>query len=213
EALPETIKLAYLPGMGRVRLRLTATGADEQQLNRQLDQAVADLNEVIPELIYGYGTEALEEVMGRILKEQGRMLATAESCTGGYIAHLITSVPGSSAYFKGSVIAYANEVKMEQLGVQEETLKAHGAVSEPTVREMVKGVIKKLGADVGIATSGIAGPGGGTADKPVGTIWMAVGDREQVVCEKLKLGKDRIRNIQFTSTQVLNLLRKFLLER
>ncbi|MEM9919053.1 MAG: competence/damage-inducible protein A [Bacteroidota bacterium] len=210
--LPAHIKLAFLPGMGQVRLRLTGRGNDENTLKEELNKEVAAIEELIPELIFGYGIETLEQVVGRMLKAEGLTVATAESCTGGHLAHRITSVPGSSAYFQGSVIAYANDVKMKLLGVSETTLRAHGAVSESTVIEMVEGACKALGTDLAMATSGIAGPGGGTPEKPVGTIWMAAGRPGQINTLKLSLGKDRVRNIHYTSTQTLNLLRKFLLE-
>jgi nicotinamide-nucleotide amidase len=165
-----------------------------------------------PALIAGYDEDTLEGAIGGTLREKGLTLSTAESCTGGYLAHLITAVPGSSDYFQGSVISYANEVKMRQLGVKEETLKTHGAVSEATVREMVAGAIRLLQTDIAIATSGIAGPSGGTPEKPVGTIWVAVGDKERTVTKKLQLGKDRMRNIQYTAIHGLNMLRLFLRE-
>ena len=212
DGLPETIKLAYLPGLGKVRLRLTAVGTDESRLNRQLDKEVKAIEAEIPEFIFGYGTDTLEQVIGRMLVEAGKTLGTAESCTGGYIAHLITSIPGSSRYFHGSIIAYANKVKQNQLQVSDKTLMKHGAVSEPTVKEMIKGTIKTLGVDLAIATSGIAGPDGGTEEKPVGTIWLAVGDGEQIKTRKLQLSKDRLLNIKYTAYQALNLIRKFLLQ-
>ncbi len=211
-ALPERVKLAYLPSLGVVRLRLTATADSTAEVEQLLDERVAQLEALLPDLIFGYGRAKLAEVVGRELQNRGKYLATAESCTGGYVAHQITAIPGSSAYFRGSVVAYANEVKMEQLGVSEGTLVQHGAVSEATVREMVRGVLQTLGADVAIAISGIAGPGGGTADKPVGTIWLAVGDEQRVQTRQLNLGKDRLKNIQYTGNQALNMIRKFLLE-
>ena len=212
EQLPKYIKLAYLPSLGRVRLRLTGTHEDEALLNSQLDEKVEELKAIIPEFIFGYDKDTLEEVVGQLLKEQGKTLATAESCTGGYVAHRITSIPGSSAYFKGSVIAYDNAVKTSQLGVSPDTLNNHGAVSEQTVIEMVKGAVKTLETDFAMAISGIAGPSGGTPEKPVGTIWLAAGNEQQIRTRKLQLGKDRMRNIEYTSGQVLNLLRQYLLE-
>ena len=210
--LPEGVKLAYLPGLGAVRLRLTAIGADEQVLQANLDAKVKEIEALIPHLIFGYDKQKLEEVVGQLLEERDLQLATAESCTGGYLAHQLTSVPGSSAYFKGSVVAYSNEIKEKCLNVQSETLQTHGAVSEETVIEMVEGALKLLETDVAVAISGIAGPGGGTPEKPVGTIWLAVGNKKNVKTQKLQLGKERLRNIQYTSTQALNMIRKFLLE-
>lgn len=211
--LPSNIKLAYLPNLGKVRLRLSGTGKSEKILNAQLDDLVGKLKPLIGDLIYGVEKEKLAEVVGRELKNQGKTISTAESCTGGYLAHQITSVPGSSAYFQGSIIAYSNEVKERLLGVDAETLSEHGAVSEETVVQMAKGVLKSLNTDLGIAVSGIAGPGGGTPAKPVGTIWMAITDGERVETKKLQLGKDRLRNIHYTGTQALNLIRVFLLQK
>ncbi|RMF30806.1 MAG: CinA family protein, partial [Bacteroidetes bacterium] len=145
-------------------------------------------------------------------RERRLTLATAESCTGGYVAHRITTVSGSSDYFTGSVVAYSNAVKQKVLGVREDTLRRHGAVSEATVREMVQGVRKALGAYAAIATSGIAGPTGGTPEKPVGTIWIAAGCGAELRTRKLQLGTDRLLNIQLTGVFALDLLRKILLQ-
>ncbi len=212
EALPSNIKMAYLPGIAQVRLRLTGTGDDEIALNDLLDKKVEELKPQISEFIYGYENEKLEEVLGKILKEKGKTLCTAESCTGGYIAHKITSISGASAYFMGGIVAYDNAVKMNQLQVQSSTLEKHGAVSEETVIEMVKGVIKLLKTDLAVAISGIAGPTGGTPEKPVGTIWIAVGDKNNIKSYKLNLWKDRMKNIEYSTTVALNVIRKFLLE-
>ena len=208
--LPPNFKMAYLPGLGQVRLRMTATHEDADLLNKTLDEQQEKLVQLLPELVYGYGTDDLPTVIGRMLVEKNLTLATAESCTGGHLSHLITSVSGSSAYYKGSVVAYANEVKEAQLGVKATTLEAHGAVSEETVREMVAGALDLLGTDIAVSVSGIAGPTGGTEEKPVGTIWMAVGDKNEIKTRKINLGKDRLRNIQYTSVQALNLIRKFI---
>lgn len=212
EQLPASIKLAYLPGLGVVRLRLTGRGEDQAVIEKALDEKVKELNALIPEFIFGYGKSTIEETIGQILIKQGKTLATAESCTGGYIAHRITAIAGASAYFQGSIVAYSNAIKENQLDVAPETLKKHGAVSEATVIEMVKGAVKNLKTDVAISISGIAGPGGGTEEKPVGTIWMAVGNQNEVKTLKLQLGKDRLKNIQYSANQALNLLRKFLLD-
>ncbi len=210
--LPNHIKLAFLPSLGMVRLRLTARGEQEETLKHELQKYSKAIEDRIPELIFGYEKESLSEVVGRLLKQHDLYLATAESCTGGYIAHQITSIPGSSDYFKGSIIAYANEIKMAQLGVKESTLKEHGAVSEPTVVEMVSGTLRLLNTDIAVAVSGIAGPGGGTPEKPVGTVWLAVGNQEQTITRKLSLGKDRIKNIEYASVQALNMIRQFVVE-
>ncbi len=208
--LPAHIKLAYLPNLGQVRLRLSGTHPDQAALDAQLDDLVRSMQTLLPELIFGYEKDDIQSAIGRMLQARNLTLATAESCTGGYLAHLITSVPGSSAYFRGSVIAYHNEVKTRLLGVRPATLEQHGAVSEPTVREMVAGALEMLGADLAVATSGIAGPDGGTPDKPVGTVWMAVGNRARTQTFLLKAGKDRLKNIQFSSVHALNLIRRFL---
>ena len=212
EALPENIKIAYLPGLGQVRLRLTGTGDDEKVLGKMLDKQVKKLKKIIPQFIYGSEKENLQEVVGKLLIQQKKTLCTAESCTGGFLAHKITSVAGSSAYFMGSVVAYSNEVKMKQLKVKSSTLEKHGAVSEKTVKEMVAGALKLFQTDIAVAISGIAGPGGGTPEKPVGTIWIAIGDKNKTKTYQLNLWKDRIKNIEYTATVALNVIRKFLLE-
>ncbi|HHH49849.1 MAG TPA: competence/damage-inducible protein A [Saprospiraceae bacterium] len=209
--LPENIKLAYLPNLGKVKLRLSGKADNASLLNKVLDAKVEELNAIIPEFIFGYEDEELESAIGKLLIEKGKTLGTAESCTGGYLAHKITSIPGSSAYFKGSVIAYANAIKHELLKVSNTTLDVHGAVSEQTVIEMVKGALDLLKTDIAISISGIAGPGGGTPEKPVGTIWMAIGNHSIIKTQKLQLGKDRLKNIEFTTVQALNMIRKFLI--
>ena len=201
--MPEHIKLAYLPSLGQVKLRLTSVGEYAEQIKTDIDQRIEALRPYADKYIYGFDQDTIEQVVGNILKEKGLTIATAESCTGGYLAHMITSVPGSSAYYKGSVLAYANEVKMEQLGVSSETLDNFGAVSEETVIEMAEGVRKTIKADIGIATSGIAGPDGGTEDKPVGTIWVAVVTPDKTVTKKLALYKDRVLNIKATAVAAL----------
>ncbi|MDG1433377.1 MAG: competence/damage-inducible protein A [Saprospiraceae bacterium] len=212
EALPPNIKMAYLPGTGQVRLRMTGIGDDENELNRLLDTKVEELKPFISEFIFGFEKEKLEEVVGKMLLEKGKTLSTAESCTGGFLAHKITSIPGSSAYFSGSVIAYSNAVKMNQLQVKPSTLKMQGAVSEETVKEMVRGTLDMLKTDIAIAISGIAGPDGGTPEKPVGTIWIGIGDKKNTKTYQLNLWKDRMKNIEYTTTVALNVIRKFLLE-
>ncbi len=211
--LPDFIKLAFLPSLGHVRLRLTGMHESEEELNLILDKKVKEIEAEISDIIYASEDISLEEVVNKRLIEKGLTISTAESCTGGYIAHRLTSVTGSSAYFKGSVIAYANEIKMEQLNVNEETLEKHGAVSEATVTEMVKGCLKRMQTDIAIATSGIMGPTGGTPNKPVGTIWIAIGNKEEIKTLKLQLGKHRLKNIEYTANMALNLLFKFLIDR
>lgn len=210
DELPEGFKLAYLPQIGQVRLRVTGTGLDEAALHQILDEKAAILKERFADIIYGYDTETLESAIGKMLRERGLKLATAESCTGGYLAHRITSVAGSSDYFVGSVIAYANEVKMQVLGVKAATLDIHGAVSEQTVIEMAEGAVKVLPADVAIAISGIAGPGGGSDTKPVGLAWIAVSNGQVTKTFSIRAGKDRDKNIQYFTVHALNQLRQFL---
>jgi len=206
-ALPEHIRLAYLPSLGQVRLRLTAFGADRKKLESEVAEQIALVLPQITNYVYGYDDETLESAIGFFLKNSGKTLALAESCSGGYVSHLVTSIPGSSAYFNGSVVPYHNQFKQDLLGVTADTLKAHGAVSEETVREMAAGVRKLFGADYGLSTSGIAGPDGGSAEKPVGTVWIACAGDGFSEAKKLQLGQDRLLNIQITAVAVLNLLR------
>lgn len=205
--LPAHIKLAYLPSFGEVKLRLTGMGADGEKLAQDIEAQRTLLVPLIQEYIYSYDDEPLEVAIGKLLRERNLTLAIAESCTGGYLSHLITSVPGSSAYFLGSMIPYAYEIKMRQLGVRPETLAKYGAVSEPTISEMANLVRAKFSTDIGVATSGIAGPGGATPDKPVGTVWIAYSDKDGTVTKKLQLSKDRLVNIKLASNAVLNLIR------
>lgn len=207
----DNIKLAYLPNIGKVRLRLSVSGEDAAILESLLEQKVAALQQLIPQYIYGYDNTTFEAAFGEILKSRNLTVATAESCTGGLIAHRITSVAGSSAYFHGSVVAYDNSIKTNVLGVNADTLINHGAVSEETVREMVEGVLQVMKTDYAIAVSGIAGPDGGTPDKPVGTIWVAVGNKSEVRTHRLLLSKDRMKNIQYTATFAMNFLRRMIL--
>jgi nicotinamide-nucleotide amidase len=208
--LPEHIKLAYLPSLGQVKLRLTSSGKEKSVLESAINEQVKSLIPYAEKYIYGYDGAVIEQVIGDLLNEKSLTLGTAESCTGGYLAHLITSIAGSSSYFKGSIIAYANEVKESELGVSSNTLEEYGAVSEETIIEMAKGVQKQLGVDIGIATSGIAGPDGGTKDKPVGTIWIAIAVGEEVKTRQLKLFKDRLLNIKMTAVSSLAMLWRIL---
>ena len=210
--LPDHFKLAFLPGFGKVRLRLTATGKTNAILEKELEEQVQAIKELVPELIYGYGKESLEGVIGQLLKARGLTIGTAESCTGGLLAHQISSVSGASSYFEGSIIAYSYRLKEMLLGVQSTTLTQYGAVSEETVKEMAKGALHTLGTNIAISISGIAGPTGGTPDKPVGTIWLAIADKEHIKTLKLQLGKDRKRNVEYTCVAGLNLIRQFLLK-
>jgi nicotinamide-nucleotide amidase len=208
-ALPSHIKLAYLPNYGMVRLRLTATGTQQEQLNEELDQQFAQLQNEVREFMVVNEDMPLEKALGQLLLKRKKTMATAESCSGGYIAHIITAIPGSSEYFKGTVVAYAYDVKEDILGVQHTTLEQKGAVSEETVTEMLQGLLRKTTADYGIATSGVMGPGGGTDDKPVGTVWVAVGSREKMVAKKLHFRFDRLRNIELTAANAMLMLFQF----
>jgi nicotinamide-nucleotide amidase len=206
--LPENIKLAYLPASGIIKLRLTGTGEDQAVLSGIINDQVIKLYEIIPEFIYGEDEDSLEMVIGKLLLAKNKTVATAESCTGGEIAHMITSVSGSSAYYKGSVIAYSNLVKTQLLGVQDFIITRYGAVSENTAKEMAVGARSLLNTDFALATTGIAGPEGGTETKPVGTIWMAVASERGTIAEKRVFGNDRNTNIKRFSLAALNLLRK-----
>lgn len=207
-ALPSNIKLAYLPQPGIVRLRLSAEGLDESEVHRQVDAETLKLQALIPEYIFGQDDETLELVVGRLLKEKHATLATAESCTGGAIAKMVTGIPGSSAYFKGSIVAYSNEIKENILGINVETLEKYGAVSKEVVTEMAISLKVKFNVDYAIATSGIAGPDGGSDEKPVGTVWIAIAAPDEVFAMRYLFGDNRDRNIQRTALQALNLLRK-----
>jgi nicotinamide-nucleotide amidase len=206
-SLPAHIKLAYLPGLGEVKLRLTSTGNSLDALKTETSELTETLHSRIGQFIYGHGEDPLEVVIGKTLLEKKMTLSIAESCTGGYLSHLVTSVPGSSSYFLGSIVPYAYEIKMRQLGVKPETLELHGAVSEETIKEMAGLVRAKFNTDIGVATSGVAGPGGATAEKPVGTVWIAYSDKHHTITRKLQLSKDRMINIRMASFAVLNLIR------
>jgi len=210
-ALPPHIKLAYLPNYGMVKLRLTAQGDTKEEVEKELLPHFEKMQELVKDFLVTNEDENLEVVIGKMLKAKGKTMATAESCTGGYIAHLITSVAGSSAYYKGTVVSYANEVKENVLAVRHDTLTSMGAVSEETVKEMVTGAIKALNTDYALATSGIMGPDGGSEEKPVGTVWIAAGNKDKVETLKLNLRFDRQRNIQMTAGNAMNFLRKFIL--
>lgn len=208
--LPSNIKLAYLPNYGMVRLRLTGTG-EKETIEAALNEQFSLLKELVKEYLVADEDIAMNEVVGRMLKASGKTVTTAESCTGGYIAHLITAIPGSSAYFHGGVISYDNRIKQQVLGVQASTIAQYGAVSAETVTEMAKGALKMMQTDYAIAVSGIMGPDGGSDEKPVGTVWVAVGNNDKIEAKKLWFRFDRKRNIELTSINALNLLRIFIL--
>jgi nicotinamide-nucleotide amidase len=205
--LPDDMTLAYLPNLGTVRLRLSVRGRDEDELQNRLGTYRSKIEGILGSLVFGYGKDDLASVVGRALQERGQTVATAESCTGGAVGQIITRHPGSSKHFLGGIIAYSNDVKSAQLGVKKKLIKEFGAVSQEVVTAMAEGARKKLRADYAIATSGIAGPGGGTPEKPVGTIWIAVATPDRTVTKLLRTGKDRERNIHYTTLQALNLLR------
>ena len=205
--LPNHIKLAYLPTKGQVKLRMTGSGDDLNTLKQEIDTLKMAIMPKIAKYVYGFGADSLEGVIGKLLNNNNLTLATAESCTGGYLAHMITSVPGSSRYFKGSVIAYSNEVKIAQLGVSTEDLKQQGAVSEEVAKAMAKGVRKELNADIAIATTGIAGPDGGTVEKPVGTVWIAYSDKHKTLAKKFNFSRDRTFIVHWSALAALNMIR------
>jgi nicotinamide-nucleotide amidase len=205
--LPAHIKLAYLPGIGEVKLRITGFGDDESKLKSEVKKISDQVLPLISEYTYGFGEDPLEAAIGKLLTEKKLTISVAESCTGGYLSHLITSVPGSSAYFLGSMVPYDYQIKMRQLGVRPEVLEQYGAVSEPTIIEMANIVRAKFNTDIGVATSGIAGPGGATPEKPVGLVWIAYSDKHHTVTKKLQLSTERLLNIKAASIAVLNLIR------
>ena len=210
--LDDDLKLAWLPAAGKVRLRVSGKGTSRIAIETKIATYIKQLPTLIPAHYVGYETDALEVEIGNLLKKKEWTVSTAESCTGGNIAHLLTSIAGSSAYFEGSVVSYSNKVKETILGVSWESIKRHGAVSKQVVEEMVSGVRHKLGTDCAIATSGIAGPDGGTDDKPVGTVWIAVATPKGVVSERFQVGTDREKNILRSSQTALHLLQKELLK-
>ena len=205
------IKLAYLPNVGKVRLRLTIKGDDKEEIKKIIDEAKKEVVSCIEKYIYGYDDDLLEAKIGELLLECKLSIGTAESCTGGYIAHLITSVAGSSRYFKGSVVSYSNDIKSSILKVKESTLEQFGAVSEQTVSEMLDGALQQLKVDIAIAVSGVAGPDGGTPEKPVGTVFIGIASKEKKIIKMLSFTNNRERNIQLSAISALVLLRNFLL--
>lgn len=211
DELPANIRLAYLPSPGMVRLRLTATGEYKASVQLAIETEIEKLSKLIPQYIWGFDDDTMEALVGRMLLEKNAWVATAESCTGGYVAHRLTSVPGSSAYFKGSVVAYSNEIKEKLLGVSPELLISMGAVSGQVVSLMAENCRHALNADYAIAVSGIAGPGGGTDEKPVGTVWVAVAGPHKTTQRLFLFGDNRERNIIRTGFSALNMLREMLL--
>jgi len=212
ESLPEHIKLAYLPNYGMVRLRLSAWGIDKTTLEKDVDNYFNLLKIRTENDLVTDEDETMEQVIGRLLTSRKQTLVTAESCTGGYIAHLLSKHAGSSVFFKGSIVAYANIIKEELLQVPHNTLITVGAVSKETVTQMVKEVRIKMNADYSIAVSGIMGPGGATAEKPVGMVWIAVASKENVEVKEFHFRFDRERNIGLTAINALNMLRQMIVD-
>lgn len=210
--LPSHMKLAYLPELGEVKLRLTSVGDDHGKLADETEEQLRKCMPLIGDYVYGFDGETLPIVIGKLLKHFNKTVALAESCSGGYLSHLITSVPGSSTYFRGSIVPYDNSIKVSELEVSVSTLENAGAVSEETVKEMARNVRRKFGVDFGVSTSGIAGPSGGTADKPVGTIWLACDHQGETRTKKLQLSNDREVNIHLTAVAALDLLRRCILK-
>jgi len=209
--LPEGFSLAYLPSPGIVKLRITAKGPDTKKIQSTMAQLVKDLLPLIAEWHFGFDDQPLEQVTGEILKSRGLTISTAESCTGGTIASLLTSIPGSSAYFKGSVVAYSNEIKETLLRVNSQTIMEYGAVSREVVEQMAVEARRIFNTDYSVAVSGIAGPDGGTTDKPVGTVWIAVAGPVSVETSKFNMGEHRGRNISKSALAALNMLRTMVL--
>jgi len=207
-ALPKGIGLAYLPRPGIVRLRLTARGLPPEKAHELLELELSKLLNIIPEHIYGYDDISLEDALGKLLLEKGMSLCTAESCTGGAIAESITSVPGASAYFKGGIVAYSNLIKEQVLNVPAELLNKYGAVSREVVEAMAVNARSLLQADIAVAVSGIAGPTGGTAEKPVGTTWIAVADAGHCLSKQFRFGEHRGRNIERARLSALEMVRQ-----
>ena len=209
--LPSWMKLAYLPDLGIVKLRLSAYEVTTAEAEAEVDREFDKLKELMKEYSYAQEDIKLEELIGNLFLARGKKFALAESCSGGYAGHLVTSIPGSSRYFEGSTVTYSYQMKEAILGVKKETLESQGAVSEACVREMLEGLLRVSTADYGVSISGIAGPDGGTPEKPVGTVCFAVGDRNQIITKTLHLFPRRMENIRLSSITALNLLRKFVL--
>jgi len=208
--LPEFISLAYLPNSGIVKLRLSGLLDDLLALEFAMNQQIDKLKNILGSAIIAFEDIPIEKLIGNILISKGLMVATAESCTGGNIAHKFTLIPGSSEYFKGSVVAYSNEVKVNVLGVSVDDLEVHGAVSQKVVEQMADGVRKLLKTDVSIATSGIAGPTGGTTEKPVGTVWISVSSAEKTVSREFRFGSLREQNIIRSTQAALVMLKEII---
>jgi nicotinamide-nucleotide amidase len=206
DSLPANIKLAYLPKMGQVRLRLSAYGKNEIELKDKIDAFANKIVERVGINVVAGEDIPLEKVVLNYMAEKGLTLTTAESCTGGYISHLITQHAGSSQVFLGGAVSYSYELKESVLGVKNETLWQHGAVSRETVKEMVEGALLNFKSDYAVAVTGIAGPGGGTEDKPVGTVWIAVANANKTLMKKFTFGNKRLQNIERTAVAAFFML-------
>ncbi len=211
--LPPHVKLAYLPSYGMVRLRLTGKSDEAASLNSQLDQLFEQLKEKVKDFLVTDKDEPLEVVVGRLLKDQNHTVATAESCTGGYIGHLLSKHAGSSSFFTGSVVSYDNRIKTEFLDVPTSILQTVGAVSKEAVEQMAVAIRSKMKTDFGISVSGIMGPSGQTDEKPLGMVWIGVSNKEKVVSKVFYLRFDRQKNIEVTANQAINLLRLLIINK
>ena len=211
-ALPKHIKLAYLPNYGMVRLRMTATGDDKNKLEQEIESQLKQLKPLIADWYVIDNDLTMQQVVGKMLKERKQTTSSAESCTGGYIAHLLTLDAGASSNYKGTVVCYDNQVKIDVLKVDKKDIDELGAVSEPVVIQMVKGALEVLKTDYAIATSGIMGPDGRSEKKPVGMVWVAVGNKDKIVTKEFQFRFDRVRNIELTAMNALNMLRRFILD-
>jgi nicotinamide-nucleotide amidase len=210
--LPADIKLAYLPNYGLVRLRLSATGFNKETVQHKIDTHFETLKIAVGPYLISDKDIPMEKIIGNLLIEKQATISTAESCTGGYIAHLLTSIPGASAFYKGSVVSYSNDIKHDVLKVSDEILISQGAVSEATVSQMAKECLVLMKTDFCIAVSGIMGPDGGSDEKPVGTVWMAVAHKNWVKTQLIHLRYDRARNITITAMNALNFLRMLIVD-
>jgi nicotinamide-nucleotide amidase len=208
----EAIKLAYLPSAGTVRLRLSTSGPVRDELINRVERKANELRELIHPYIYGEQDDTLQGVVGELLAKHKMTVSTAESCTGGYIAHLLTSVAGSSSYYLGSVVAYSNTIKERELQVDPGTIESAGTVSEEVVKAMAQGIRLRYGTDYAIACSGIAGPGGGTEEKPVGSVWICISSDKCVKAKLFKFGTHRGRTIRVTALTALNMLRNLIMD-
>jgi nicotinamide-nucleotide amidase len=211
--LPDNIKLAYLPNFGMVRLRLTAIGNNEKELNTSIQEAFAKLKIAVTEFLVTDEDENMEVVVGKLLKQNNQTVATAESCTGGYIGHLLSKHAGSSQFYTGGIISYDNRIKTEFLEVPEHILQTVGAVSQEAVEQMAKSVRESMKTDFAVSVSGIMGPSGQTDEKPLGMVWIGVASKEKVFSKVFYLRFDRLRNIEVTANQAINLLRLLIINK